>query len=325
MANVTAGPAGPTDGFSVGALMQLAGGAVSVALVAGVCVWGAKLAMRDVSGLPVVQAKTGEMRALPEDPGGEIAANAGLTINTLVERGAAAETEAQVQLAPGGPDAVPSDLDVAPASVNSPAGIMISTTSAQAQAIPAVASAALTPANVLAQTATNQPAAADVTAEEMVAALIGDAAPLSDVAPAVASADATPLRAPIKAAVTRTVMPALRPAGLRRTAAVDPVSAALQQAGAGSDLLTATLEPGTRLAQFGVFDSAESAAAYWTRLSGRFDSYLSGKTRVIQKAQNTGGAFYRLRASGFADLGETRRLCAALQAAGQDCIPVVVR
>ena len=54
-------------------LVHLAGATCSVALVIGLAVWGYKLAVRDVSGVPVVRAMEGPMRIAPENPGGEVA------------------------------------------------------------------------------------------------------------------------------------------------------------------------------------------------------------------------------------------------------------
>jgi hypothetical protein len=50
-------------------LTNVAGAAVSLALVIGIGVWGYKLLVRDVTGIPVVQAASGEMRVRPENPG----------------------------------------------------------------------------------------------------------------------------------------------------------------------------------------------------------------------------------------------------------------
>jgi hypothetical protein len=52
-----------------------------VALVVGLGVWGYKLAVRDVRGVPVIQAMDGPMRIAPEIPGGEIADHQGLAVN----------------------------------------------------------------------------------------------------------------------------------------------------------------------------------------------------------------------------------------------------
>ena len=58
-------------------MTNFAGAAVSLALIAGLSVWGYKLVMRDVSGIPVVRAAEGEMRVRPADPGGQLARNTG--------------------------------------------------------------------------------------------------------------------------------------------------------------------------------------------------------------------------------------------------------
>ena len=86
-----------------------------------------------------------------------------------------------------------------------------------------------------------------------------------------------------------------------------------------------TIAKGTRLAQLGVFDSAEVAREEWQRMTARFEDYLEGKQRVVQKTESGGRTFFRLRAMGFADLGEARRFCSALAAENADCIPVQAR
>ena len=55
---------------------NLAIGAGAVLAGAGrraLAIWGYKLAVRDVLGVPVMQAMDGPMRIAPDDPGGEIA------------------------------------------------------------------------------------------------------------------------------------------------------------------------------------------------------------------------------------------------------------
>jgi hypothetical protein len=61
-------------GTRLAKLMNGAGALMSVALIAGLAVWGYRLAMRDVTGVPVVRALEGPMRIAPEDPGGSTAA-----------------------------------------------------------------------------------------------------------------------------------------------------------------------------------------------------------------------------------------------------------
>ena len=82
---------------------------------------------------------------------------------------------------------------------------------------------------------------------------------------------------------------------------------------------------GTRLVQFGAYDSPEAARGVWDTLDVKFGEFLRGKQRVVQEAVSGGKTFYRLRAMGFADINDARRFCAALVADRQACIPVVVR
>ena len=72
MADFTAGPNSGSAGVPAGKYVNVAAAAISVALIGGVGVWGYKLLMRDVTGVPVVRAMEGEMRVSPENPGGDI-------------------------------------------------------------------------------------------------------------------------------------------------------------------------------------------------------------------------------------------------------------
>jgi hypothetical protein len=76
--------------------------------------------------------------------------------------------------------------------------------------------------------------------------------------------------------------------------------------------------------QLGAFSSPATAAQEWDRLQSRFGQLMTDRERVIQVSNQSSGTWYRLRASGFADRAEARRLCAALQAEGTECIAVVV-
>ncbi|MDO7629775.1 MAG: SPOR domain-containing protein, partial [Loktanella sp.] len=83
-----------------GVLVNYAGAAISCALIIGVGVWGYKLVMRDVTGIPVVRAMTGDMRSLPENPGGEVTLHTGLSVNEVAAVGEAEPPEDTVALAP---------------------------------------------------------------------------------------------------------------------------------------------------------------------------------------------------------------------------------
>ena len=77
-----------------------AGALTSLALVIGLGVWGYKLAVRDVSGIPVIRALEGPARVAPENPGGEVARHQGLSVNTVAAEGEAAPAPDTLVLAP---------------------------------------------------------------------------------------------------------------------------------------------------------------------------------------------------------------------------------
>jgi hypothetical protein len=77
--------------------------------------------------------------------------------------------------------------------------------------------------------------------------------------------------------------------------------------------------------QLGAFPTKERAAAGWVDLVARFPDLLDGTERRLERVERGGRAFWRLRAGGFADLADARRVCAALAAGEAECIPVVRR
>jgi hypothetical protein len=87
----------------------------------------------------------------------------------------------------------------------------------------------------------------------------------------------------------------------------------------------ASILPGTRLVQLGVYDSAQDARAGWDAIARQFAPQLEGFARVIEAAQSGGSTFYRLRAHGFEDESAVRRFCAVLVAENNECIPVLIR
>ena len=94
---------------------------------------------------------------------------------------------------------------------------------------------------------------------------------------------------------------------------------------AAPEIAASALPSGTQLVQMGAFASADDARAQWSRLSGQLGPYLAGKAPVVQAASSGGRDFYRLRAAGFTDGADARRVCAVLSAEGMECVPVVVR
>ena len=304
-------------GNSIKNLTNVAGALVSLALVAGVAVWGYKLVVRDVSGIPVVRAAEGDMRVRPENPGGQLARNTGLAVNEVAGAGEASGPVDQVILAPR-----PTELS------DEDQPIITKIVAPVQQPAPLDVARSLEPgAPALDVAAALQDGSVDDLVAQLTAGVptIEAQAVAQEIVPTEASF--TP---PVVATQTVTITgpgpvqsrrPQLRPASA--PAVVVPASA--PAAATTTDLDASTLPSGTRLVQLGAYKSEEIARTEWDQKIARHGAYLDGKDRVIQKAQSGGRTFYRLRAHGFADLSDARRFCSALVAEGADCIPVVTR
>ncbi|WP_415920750.1 SPOR domain-containing protein [Tateyamaria sp. SN6-1] len=308
-------------------MTNLLGAVASVALIAGVGVWGYNLVMRDVSGIPVVRAAEGEMRVRPENPGGQLAINTGLAVNEVAAAGEASGPVDRLVLAPRPTDLAEEDAPmtetVAPVQQPAPLDVAASLeaapveTAAAAQSVPDVTDA-LESGDIdalVSQLTANAETIDPVTAETqpvLASVTVPDVpAPAADVAVVTGPGPKSSAR------------PQLRPRSA--PAVVVPASVQAPAAPGAQDLDPAALPAGTRLVQLGAFDSPEIARTQWDKMQARFGDYLSGKDRVIQQAQSGGRTFYRLRAHGFTDLSDARRFCSALVAEGADCIPVVTR
>ena len=291
---------------TLGKLTNITGAVLSLALIGGLGVWGYKLVMRDVSGVPVVRAVQGPMRIAPEEPGGQAADHQGLAVNVVAAEGVAATPADRLILAPPPLELLVEDVPRAAAPVTE-----------MAEASPAAEAGEATP---------------DDGTETLQKASVGARADLAASDPTSLETLATAGKEPpeevqqfaVQAGLGRSLRPRLRPDMPEAVALA--VAATRNEAPVGAeDVDPATIPEGTRLAQLGAYESAEIARAEWARLETRFEDFLDDKRRVIQKAESGGRTFYRLRAMGFADLGAARRFCSALVAERADCIPVVTR
>lgn len=297
---------GPTDGASrSGIFVNYAGAAMSLALIIGVGFWGYKLIMRDVSGIPVVRAMEGDMRVLPDNPGGSVAMHTGLAVNEVAALGEAGGPEDRLVLAPVASGLSQEDLEAQPTAEVAeiiPASIMIDAPVLQADTATATETQPLSTDEILAL------------ADQIAAGV----EPMAATAPV---ADVIPASVP---GIARSLRPMIRPASLQvtqaaATPAVVPATNSNEVA-----VTTAAFPAGTDLVQLGAFQSPALAASEWVRLDSRFGQLMASRERVIQVSNQTSGTWYRLRASGFADRAEAKRFCAALEAEGADCIAVVV-
>jgi len=352
MASFTAGPNGSGAGIQTtlqaGKYINIAAAAISVALIGGGGVWGYKLLMRDVTGVPVVRALVGEMRVSPENPGGVIADHIGLSVNSVPALGGAAEPEDRLVLAPSNVSLQAEDLEVTSAAeagevvagVQDPLGVAIATSLSideittptqggdqiAALATPVNPSVPLTAADVLA----------------LADQIASGAAPMSDLADGVdvpievsvngvvVNPDLIPDGVPgVRRSVRPTARPANRPAVVATLVSADVTPAAVTPPATGSvtagEVTTAAIPVGTKLVQLGAFDNADIAATEWARMTQRFPDFFDDKEQIIQQANSGGRTFFRLRAMGFSDLSDARRFCSAMSAEGVACIPVIVR
>lgn len=326
------GPAGGTEASgNLASTANWLGAALSLALIVGVGIWGYRLIMRDVSGVPVVRAIEGPMRIAPEDPGGQVARHEGLAVNKVAGTGASAPPPDQIVLAPRPLDLTDEDLPVGqlaeldlPETLSEEEEVALASLRQESMAeAPALALTDIANAADPIQALADQIAANATPFTELPAAPESSEEPEEDVED---MAQLTPLEpesiVPASVpGVARSLRPTRRPEGLQQASLAAPVA----DVSAVAELSPDEIPAGTRLVQFGAFDSPEIAREQWTRLQARFSEYLTDKSRVIEEATSGGRVFFRLRAHGFADLSDSRRFCAALVAEGADCIPVVSR
>ena len=337
----THGETGMTRSKSLAKLTNGAGALVSVALVVGIGVWGYKLLARDVSGIPVVRAAEGEMRVRPEEPGGQLARHQGLSVNVVAANGIAGKPADRLILAPKPLELAEEDQPIKVAMV-APEPQVAPVTDAQviavAAGVPDVAAALRSGAvDELVASLTDGIAPLDAEAEESadaVATVTEEIVQEVETAKAVVakavldapgvSNSLRPRNRPRQAAQAMVVKASLSAEDAAVTAAVDAVTRQLS-AGVTREVPADSVPKGTRLVQLGAFDSPEIAREQWNKLNRRFEVYLGGKDRVVQKATSGGRVFYRLRAMGFEDIADARRFCSALVSEKADCIPVVTR
>ncbi|WP_397541493.1 SPOR domain-containing protein [Roseovarius salis] len=289
------------------AAANLLGAVTSLALLVGTAIWGYKMVVRDVSGVPVIKAAAGPMRVQPDEPGGRQAQHQGLSVNEIAAGGAAGEPADRLILAPE-----PLELSLDEAA--------LADTGADDGARDDGGAAMRSAAEAEGTSAADIEAIAEEVAEGV--------APLEDLEPSngersagrdLAAADT----GTVEGGLGRSLRPKMRPQSLMD--GPEAVTRAAAQVASVRDIDPDTIPAGTRLAQLGAFASRSVAEEQWTKLAERFDGYLADKDRVIQKATSGGRTFYRLRAMGFEDISHARRFCSALVDQNADCIPVVVR
>lgn len=291
-------------------VVNIAGALLSLGLVIGIGIWGYKLVVRDVSGVPVVRALEGPMRVQPQDPGGRPADHQGLAVNTVAAEGSAAAPADRLVLAPRPVELTDEDK---PLNAGQPTELTAEEPLAEASAAQEEAEPNSVDELVrqLSERLTREQQAQEAQIET-VAAIVPQPSP--EPLPQIGvNADPAVLNMP---GLKRSLRPLARP--VRQEPATTGTASVI-------DVDAATVPAGTRLAQLGAYESDEIARKEWDRFAAQFSDYMGDKKRVIQKASSGGRSFYRLRVMGFADLSDTRRFCSVLTAQRVDCIPVTSR
>ncbi len=315
------------SGFSK--LAQVTGALMSLALLVGICVWGYKLMVRDVTGIPVVRALDGPMRIQPENPGGRLADHQGLAVNAVAADGSAADPADRLVLAPRPVDLA--DEDAPTSELIRPAARPTAAEQEQAE-VPQVTPASAPTDESIAQSEQ----ATEI--EALVAQITAGVEPLSEaettgeddnpviVETAALNPETAPQAAEVPAdvpGVSVSLRPQARPAGI--SSGETAPEGVTRAAASPLDIAPEEVSSGTRVVQLGAYESAEMARSEWDRIATQFGDYMEDKRRIVQEASSGGRTFFRLRAHGFEDLSDARRFCSALVAEGADCIPVVTR
>ena len=317
-------------------LTHYLGAVASVALMVGLMVWGWQLVSRDVSGVPVIRAITGDARTAPAEPGGELTNYTGYAVNTVAE-GVDHQPTQQVAIAPapvglsdedvamgqlGATPRQPSVVSETPLSFDGEPIVPLSDSEARALAEAeaqrlAMADSAVQEATIIDAPASEGPVNEALTDEN------GAPAQAAAIAEALvqAQAEANP------GVLTASTRPTPRPRSTRvasaGTTATDARPVAQDRPAEAPtpapEAAPAVAQASGPQVQLGAFDSSAIASSEWNRLMNKHVVF-GGKQQVIQQHQSNGRTFWRLRVAGFDSLSEARQFCAALKSAGTDCL-----
>lgn len=230
-------------------MVNLAGAGTSLLLVVGVLVWGYRLAVRDVNGIPVIKAVQGPMRVAPEDPGGQISDNVGLTVNRVEADAKGVPQTDKIVLAPppgtvGASDLSPEALAKAKADAK-----------AQMDRLAADAGSQAGQANVVPPQSSGSTVMAEATPPAVQSVAPVDTATTAAAAPSAApsaaiSSSGDPFAAPAATpgAVAKTGAPAPRPAAAPAAAKAAPDATATATASASTPAPKLTASPVSAMA-----------------------------------------------------------------------------
>lgn len=265
-------------------LSTAAGTVVALGLVGVTAAWFYQLGARDVTDVPIIQAKVTPAKVRPADPGGAVAPYQNISSYSVADD--APVPAGEITLAP--PPAAPARADIAmdelpPVGSEAPDDALALVRPANAAVpVPAVAPADEAPA----------PGA--------------DMAELPAAAPVEGGTEFAPARSPI-APVRPSDLKARMAAGAR---AAEQMADSLAQRAASSAYQV----------QLAAAPKESIVHDMWQRISAANADLLRDRALAVQTTTSGGMKFYRLRVGPFKGVNEARAVCQALKARGQDCI-----
>ena len=255
---------------------------LSISIFAFLIIWGFSLNVSENAEIPVVKAKIKEARIISENPGGQIINYQGLSVNNVQEQGAAQVTAKRILLAPKPVELKEKDLAITEIKKNDNL-------------------------DDLGNTMINQPKKPIVLKEtEEDKQLTDDSNKLS--ALALDRSRKPWAREMLNSKNTETVL---------EIAEVEITEVEITEV----KITEPKIKRGTNLVQLGSYSSRKEAQEAWASFLKRNGTIFKNKKRSIQKFDSSRYPF-RLRASGFTTLDDSRDFCILLRGLIPTCLPM---
>ena len=255
---------------------------LSISIFVFLIIWGFSLNVSENAEIPVVKAKIKEARIISENPGGQIINYQGLSVNNVQEQGAAQVTAKRILLAPKPVELKEKDLAIT--EIKKTDNL-----------------------DDLGNTMINQPKKTIVLKEtEEDKQLTDDSNKLSALA-----LDRSRKPWAREMLDTKNTEKALEIAEVE-IAEVEITEAKITEA---------KIKRGTNLVQLGSYSTRKEAQEAWARFLKRNGTIFKNKKRSILKFDSSRYPF-RLRASGFTTLNDSRDFCILLRGLIPTCLPM---
>ena len=260
---------------------------LSISIFAFLIIWGFSLNVSENAEIPVVKAKIKEARIISENPGGQIINYQGLSVNNVQEQGAAQVTAKRILLAPKPVELKEKDLAITEIKKNDNL-------------------------DDLGNTMINQPKKTIVLKEtEEDEQLKDDSNKLSALA-----LDRSRKPWAREMLDTKNTEKALEIAEVE-IAEVEITEVEITEV----EITEAKIKRGTNLVQLGSYSTRKEAQEAWASFLKRNGTIFKNKKRSIQKFESSRYPF-RLRASGFTTLDDSRDFCILLRGLIPTCLPM---